>query len=53
MTRKTYRIRCYNATNDRYELLYERFTSRKKAEEIAQRLNELNQQHNASVVVEQ
>ena len=40
--KKVYRISAYNRTTRMRELLFEEYTSRKKAQEMADRMNELD-----------
>lgn len=40
--RKTYRISVFNKTTGRRELMWERYTSKKKAQEFANKMNELD-----------
>lgn len=40
--KKTYRISVFNRTTNKRELMWERYTSKKKAQEIADKMNELD-----------
>ena len=40
--RKTYRISVFNRTTGKRELMWERYTSKKKAQEFADKMNELD-----------
>ena len=50
--RKSYRISVYNRTADRRELMYERYTSKKKAQEMADAMNRVDAKVDARVMVE-
>lgn len=49
-TRRIYKVKNYNTRNGQYELLAGEFHSRKKAQEMADWLNEPDEIHNATVV---
>ena len=52
--KKTYRINVFNRTTGNREFMYERYTSKKKAQEIADKINELDKDKiiNAKVISE-
>lgn len=54
MARKTYRISVFNRTTGKRELMWERYTNRKKAQEFADKMNALDLENiiNARVFVE-
>lgn len=49
--KKTYRISVYNKTTGKRELMWERYTSKKKAQEFADKMNALDNSGNIDALV--
>ena len=53
--RKTYRISVFNRTTSQRELMWDRYTSKKRAQEFADKMNELDKEGiiQARVIIEE